>query len=121
MYLTTRAPSGQIVKAGIDGSNPVVLVGNLDDPSGIFVDNDSSRVLWTDYNADKIQSSYLNGTDVRDIIQLPRGSEPIGTVVYRERIYWANWATVQSCNRAGQDVQTLYTATDIICQMALVT
>ena len=74
----------------MDGSNPVVIVENLEKPAGIFVDSDSSRVFWVDFDTDKIQSSDLNGGDVHEIIQLLQGSQPLGIFVFRDRIYWAN-------------------------------
>ena len=111
IYWTTRYP-GKISRASMDGADPAAIVTGLVEPMGVFVDLDSSRLFWTDYRAHRIQSSELDGGDVRDILQLPELTHPYGIVVYEDRIYWGthNWGSnlLQSCNKSGEDVRTLY-------------
>ena len=60
---------GMIMRAELDGSNPVTLVsGDLDDPQGIALDISGGHMYWTDGATAKIQRANLDGTSVVDLV-----------------------------------------------------
>ena len=62
MYWTSLA--GNILKAGMDGSDMTLIVSGLESPAGIVIDNEASRLYWADRVANVIQSSNLAGGDI---------------------------------------------------------
>ena len=55
-----------IAKAGMDGSNPQVIVHtNIEYPNGIAIDYHNSRLYWTDAKQAAIESIKLDGSDRR--------------------------------------------------------
>ena len=124
MFWTKSA--GSIVRAGMDGSNRSTITtytgSSVKELRGITIDFQSSRLFWVSANADKIQSSSMDGGSVETILSLTRGSWPIGVGLFGDRIYWANNGNniVQSCTKSGQDVRTLYTGTSSLLHLAIV-
>ena len=117
-----RYSAGSIHKAGMDGSSPVTLVSGLGKPVGVTIDFASRRLYWTESSMNKIQSSDLDGQDVRLVVQLPNYSSPRGIAVFNDRIYWGNWGDMKlhSCNKDGEGLQTLHTETHEIAHITIV-
>ena len=113
---------GMIMKAGLDGSNPVVVVGGLLDPYGIAIDFRAQRLYWADEDRQKIQSSSINGSDVQTVLELTIGSDPFGIVVLEDRIYFSTFTSrkLQSINKSGGDLQTHYERAEQIGHIVLV-
>ena len=114
--------TGSIKWAGMDGSNPTRLVNELRFPYGITIDLKTSKLFWTDYWQDKIESSNLEGGDRQTVVQLPADVYPIGTAVANGRIYWAEYGSkkLQSSTTDGNDLVTLYSETHGILGITLV-
>ena len=114
MYWTVR--EGHIMRAQMDGSDPVQVVTGLGNPVGITIDYDASRMFWTEHTGNKICSSNLDGTDVRPIVPLPSGTVPWGIAVHNDQIYWGNRNTssLQRSSKSGQDVRTVFTGSSPI-------
>ena len=100
------------MKADMDGTNSVQVVGGLKGPKGIAVDHDLSRLFWADNSLHIIQSSNLAGGDLRTIVQLPDKSWPWGVAVHGNKLYWGNFGpeSLSSSTKTGENVRTLYTA-----------
>ena len=111
MYFT-EALSGSVVRANMDGSDPVKLVTGVLRPAGIAIDFDSSRLIFAAYWTSTIKSCNLDGTDVRTIVNLPLDSFPYGIAIQDGRIFWGDSGglskSIRSCKTSGEDVRTLY-------------
>ena len=103
----------------MDGSAAVEVVSGLERPFGITIDYDASRMFWTEFVGDKIRSSKLDGTDIRNIVTLPPGSRPWGIAVYHDQIYWGNSdaKSLQTSSKSGQYVRTVFTESSKIQQL----
>ena len=71
-----------------------------------------SRIYWTDRNLDKIQRSYLDGSNIEDIVT---GLDLPGEIVVdinNEKIYWSDFGTdkIQRANLDGSSVEDLVTS-----------
>ena len=66
------------------------IVKGLESPGGIAIDHASSTLFWTDNFADRVQSSDLDGGNVRTIVTLQDGTGPWGIAVYGGKIFWGN-------------------------------
>ena len=106
----------------MDGSNPKNLVSaGSGFPWGITIDFKTSRLLWTDYNAEIIDGSNLEGGDRRTVLALSQGTYPSGIAVGNDKIYWGGLSRkVQSCTMDGNNVTTLHTDTKVITGMTLI-
>ena len=103
--------SGSIMKAGMDGSGPVILVTGLREPCGITFDIDGARLYWADLLGKKIQSSNLDGGEVITITEVPVG--PYGIALLDDRLYWSYWDSkvVQSSSKDGTEFQRIFEGT----------
>ena len=112
---------GSIFKAEMDGSNLVKIVKDLGAPAGIAVDLGALHLFWVDHNTNTVQSSYLNGTSVQLVAQLRYVDKPWGVAVDGDRLFWGNYASksIQTSDRTGQDVRTLYNGTHFIQHLTL--
>ena len=122
MYYAT-GKIGSIKRAGMDGSNPTTLVTGLGQPWDITVDLKTSKLFWTDYYNDKIESSNLDGGERRTVISLFSFAAPTGVAVSNDRLYWgeSRGRKLQSSTMDGQDVIILHTEVDYIYGVAVVT
>ena len=118
----TRYDLGSIHKAGMDGSYPHTLVTGLGQPRGVTIDMASGRLYWAELNSHQIQSSDLDGRDVRLVVQLPTGSWSWGVAASSDRLYWGNDGDykLQSSTKGGEDILTLYTESNQIRQVTIV-
>ena len=105
----TRGPAGLIMEAQMDGSDMIRLI-DCNDPLGIAIDPDTSRIFWTEQENSRILSSDMNGTDIRTVVTLPRGSSPYGIAIHKNELYWGNWndRSLQRSSKSGGNVRTLF-------------
>ena len=105
---------GSISRAGMDGSGVTVLVPNLNEPKGIAIDFQSSRLYWTVPLDGKVKSSDMQGKDIRTVMKFPSDSYTNGIGLFGNRIYVTNRLsrTLESFTTAGQDLQVLHTDMD---------
>ena len=113
-----------IKRAEMDGSNDVgVLYHHILKPVGIAIDYESSKFYWVEYVRHAVMSCNLScdPLDVETNVQLPDGSQPWGLALYGDKIYWttSNPRSVQSCDRSGGNVQTLFTSNKPLKHLAL--
>ena len=81
----TGVISGAVDKAGMDGSNPMTLVGGSGKTNSIQIDVQRKRIYWVSYS-NNIQSSNLNRGDVVTIHQIP--DKPFELAILGERSHW---------------------------------
>ena len=105
----TRGPAGVIMEAQMDGSDMIRLI-DCNDRLGIAIDHDTSRIFWTEQENSRILSSDMNGTDIRTVVTLPRGSSPYGIAFHNNELYWGNWndRSLQRSSKSGVNVSTLF-------------
>ena len=107
-----NSTGGSIVKAGMDGSEsePIRFVTGLGEPCGITLDFAGSRLYWADLKAKKIQSSNLDGKELKTVAEVPLS--PYGIALLDGRIYWSYWDSkiVQSCSKSGE-IRKIYEGT----------
>ena len=82
-----------ILKAGLDGSNPVELVTGLDAPADIVVDALGGKLYWADNT--RLQRSNLDGSDVEDVVTGISFARGIAVDSAAEHVYWTETASGQ--------------------------
>ncbi len=86
MYITDWGDTPKIVKCTMDGVTPVDLItGGLHWPNGITIDEQTSRLYWTDAWLDRIEMAYLDGTH-REVLLSQNVPHPYAIGVYK-----VNW------------------------------
>lgn len=111
-----------IWRAGMDGSNAIPIVPSIDHVNDIAIDAVTSRLYWVEWNKQRIQTSYMNGSNVETIIQLPAKVHPGDPTLINDRMYWNipfDGILLSSTNR-GDDIRTHYNATSWILSMAVI-
>ena len=102
MYWTDRK-NRSIWRAAMDGSDPEIILTDLNSPVGITIDFQFSRLYWTNKAGDAIETSDLNGMDHKVVANLTRDSFPCGIGTLNGALFWSNQnlKTVQSCPNAN--------------------
>ena len=117
--------TGGIFKADMDGSNVVEIHSGLSWASGIAIDFESLRLFWTDWDRDQVRTSNLDGTDAQPFVQLERDQIPWGIAITSDRVFWgkgfADSESLQSSDKTGQDIKTLYNGTHAIRALTVAT
>jgi len=88
----------EIMRSNLDGSNPEVVVTSLDErfkPNKISLDILAGKIYWTDYTADIVRRSNLDGSGIETLYVPPFNRNPQGISLDLQggKIYW------------GQDIQ----------------
>ena len=83
----------------MDGSDSQIILSNVKSPMGITIDFQSSRLYWTSWAGNAIETSDVNGMDRKVVISLVQGSRPCGIGMFNGALYWSNQElkTVQTC------------------------
>ena len=69
MYWTDWGKVAKIEAANMDGSDREVLVNtSLGWPNGLAIDRKERRLYWVDAKTDRIEFSFLNGSDRRTLL-----------------------------------------------------
>eukprot|EP00928_Gymnodinium_smaydae_P019849 TRINITY_DN17641_c0_g1_i2.p1 TRINITY_DN17641_c0_g1~~TRINITY_DN17641_c0_g1_i2.p1 ORF type:complete len:498 (+),score=60.15 TRINITY_DN17641_c0_g1_i2:100-1593(+) len=81
--------AGAIFRSRLDGSGLQVIISGLSEPMDLALDAARGRLFWCDAGTNKIQSSFLNGSDVRDVVVLGAGIiSSIAVDSVRGRLFW---------------------------------
>ena len=124
MFWTTWDSNGTLNRAGMDGANPVILTTGLSFSEGITIDFHKSRLYWTcgGFGQDnKIESSDMDGTDMKTVLELPEDSWPWGIILFEDRIFWTNYITrkLENGAKTGQDIRLLHSANKGLHQLVV--
>jgi hypothetical protein len=82
-----------ILKAGLDGSNPVEIVTGLDAPGDIVVDELSGKLYWA--NNTRLQRANLDGSDVEDVVTGIAFARGIALDAAAGHVYWTETVSGQ--------------------------
>ena len=95
----------------MDGRNRSVIHNtNLVWPNGLTLDYSTQVLYWADANLDKIESSNVNGSNRRVLVNIA-GYHPFGITLFEDTLYFSDWIIngIRTTNKSGgQSVQTLY-------------
>ena len=121
MYCTRRR--GGILKAVMDGTNVVEIGSSVTDPGGMVIDFSLLRLYWTDCATEKLQSSDLDGQDLKVIAQFSNKTCPWGIALQDDQLIWGNHGSksIQTSYKTGQNVRMLYNGTLSIQHLTLTT
>ena len=86
MYWTSLTDTG-IWMAGMDGSLPEKLI-DIENPEGLAIDLESSRLYWIDQEWKSIRTSDRYGSDQRTVFFFEQGETPSELAVYGGRVYY---------------------------------
>ena len=94
----------------MDGSNVSVIVAHLNEPKGIAIDFQSSRIYWTVPLDGTVESSDMQGKVIRTVMQFPSGSGTYGIALFGNRVYVTNRLsrTLESFTTEGTDLRVLH-------------
>ena len=94
MYWTDWGRRARIERAGMDGSNRIVLHDtNLVWPNGLTLDYVQRKVYWIDANLDTIEYSNMDGSG--RVLLKKRDSNlfhPFSLTLEKELLYWSEWS-----------------------------
>ncbi|RWS31707.1 low-density lipoprotein receptor-related protein 4-like protein [Leptotrombidium deliense] len=111
LFWTDWGNSPRIEKAFIDGTGRYAIVNtSLFWPNGLTIDYPSYRIYWVDAKHHVIESSNLDGTDRKSVIEgnLPH---PFAVTVFEDNIYWTDWHTKSihsAIKMTGGDVKIVH-------------
>ncbi len=92
LYWSTAitGPTGDIMRSNVDGSEIETVVTGVDKPSDIALDVAGGKIYWTDYVADVVRRSNLDGTDVEDLFVVGANLNPGGIALdlAEGKVYW---------------------------------
>lgn len=94
MFWADWGDEAKIIRAYMDGTNvQAIVTNNVHWPNGVAIDEQTGRVYWTDAYFHRIESSFSDGTGRHVVISedLPH---PFAVGVYKDRIYWDDWTTL---------------------------
>ena len=87
MYWTDWGDTPLIYKSFMDGRNAQKLIENgLHWPNGITIDEQTSRLYWTDAYLDRIEMAYLDRTH-REVLLSENVPHPYAIGVYKVLTY----------------------------------
>jgi len=100
-----------IVRIGLDGSDRCELVTEgLHWPNGVAVDQQLSRVYWSDAKIDILESASTDGSDRRVVLQEINMLHPFSLTIFEDTLYWSDWSggMLASCNKfTGKQRRTI--------------
>ena len=78
----------------MDGTQEQTIVNTgLIWPNALTIDRDAQVLYWADASLDKVESSNVDGTNRRTILQAKDGiRHPFSIVFFNSTLYWSDWA-----------------------------
>jgi len=87
LFWTDVGKNQAIKKANMDGSNVTTIVSTyLSFPKCLTLDEANSRIYWTDFVYDIIESSRFDGSDRQTIT---RSAGPLGIDIFGDFVFWS--------------------------------
>ena len=75
-------------------------------PNGLTLDHQTQVLYWIDANLDRIESSYVNGSN-RILIASSNINRPFSITFIRDMLYFTDRRTIKSVPKTGGTVQTI--------------
>lgn len=108
IFWTSTADNSYIGTSSMDGSNPRILIDNIEEPISFTSDAPNGRLYWFNRRSLKVETVNMNGRDHR-VIDESLGIEGHSVLsrvaVFGDRIYWYDpKENIRSVNKfTGQD------------------
>ena len=97
----------KIESAFLDGAGrKAIISSSIRTPSGLAVDKIEQRLFWADIHLDRIESSDLDGSNRRVLIDhdgydpyepidslTGEVQTPFGLALFRNKVFWTDWST----------------------------
>ncbi|XP_065167955.1 low-density lipoprotein receptor-related protein 1 [Atheta coriaria] len=121
LYWTDWGANVHIGKAGMDGSDPHIIIDDknhsLGWPNALTIAYDTQELFWADAREDYIAVSDLYGKHIKIVASRTQNSElhlhhVFSIAVWENYVYWSDWETksVERCDKyRGDDCSTLLT------------
>ncbi|XP_017777455.1 PREDICTED: low-density lipoprotein receptor-related protein 1 [Nicrophorus vespilloides] len=120
MYWSDWGSDVHIGKAGMDGSNPSILLdanSSLGWPNALTIAFDTEELFWADAREDYIAVSDFDGKNIRIIAKRIKNAElqlhhVFAIAVWENYVYWTDWETksIERCHKYhGNDCKTVLT------------
>ena len=101
------------MRCDLDGSNVVTIHDGLNGPYGVALDLANGKLYWTEFSADTIRRSDLDGTNVETLVSSGL-THPVGIALdlTAGKMYWCDGASeytakIMRANLDGTSVETL--------------
>ena len=95
---------GTIQRANLDGSQVETIISGLDDPQGIALDVDGSKIYWTE--SERVGRANLDGSQIQTLGTTTGGDLDLD--VAQGKIYLANWhGVIYRTGLSGSPVEIL--------------
>lgn len=110
LFWTDWGANPMIATASMDGTSRVpIITQNIIWPNGLTLDWPNERLYWVDGKFQSIESSKLDGSDRKRVIETA-SNHPYGIAVFQEKLFWSDWESksIQSCDKfTGRNVNTV--------------
>ncbi len=98
--------------ADLDGTDPRTVIGGLNRPIGIGLDEANGHLFWAEDGGARIMRASLDGTDPEELVDLPlqegAAGQHLGVNLSAEKLYWAEWTRgFFSADLDGQNIEHL--------------
>lgn len=81
-----------IKRAGMDGSNPLILIDQVGKTTALNIDQKNGKLIWVRIDPAIIESADLDGTNRKQLIT-DNVKLPYALTLYQDYMYWADWDT----------------------------
>ena len=75
-------------------------------PNGLTLDHAAQVLYWIDANHDRIESSFVNGSN-RIVVASSGISRPFSITLFRDKLFFTDRRTIRSVPKTGGTVQTI--------------
>ena len=82
-------------------------------PNGLTLDHAAQVMYWIDANYDRIESSFVNGSN-RVVVASSGISRPFSITLFRDKLFFTDRRTIRSVPKTGGTVQTI----NNLCEVA---
>lgn len=109
MFWTDWGNNSHIGVAFMDGTQPKVLIDDVQWPNGITLDWPNGRIYWVDAKTGTIESIKITGKNHRIVLH-KKNHHPYGIAVFEDQLYWSDWESksIESCNKyTGKESETI--------------
>lgn len=101
LFWTDWGTHPMVARASMNGTyNQPIITENIVWPNGLTLDWPNNRLYWIDAKLQSIDSSKLDGSDRRRVIE-KISNHPYGIAVFQDKLFWSDWEArcIQSCDK----------------------
>ena len=107
----SRAGSGKIQRAKLDGTNLQDLVTGLTWARDVVLDIARNKMYWVDAATRKVQRANLDGSNIEDLVRTQGSPYGVAVDTTNRKIYWSTWrpGKIRRANLDGTNVEDFVT------------